>query len=216
MSVQCRTTHVDSENLKRSNACGHCATCTPVTCKAEASLPMQPCTPAEERHVWIWQCKHCQQDCVPVRSSSMCICGHRQQYHSRGSRPCDFKCTKCACKQYSFLMTEGSWALRCRCKHKHTEHDPNSRACKKPQCACRRFDSPWVCNCDHAWADHEHLLVEKDVTLVRPKQSAGAGALAESTALQAANGGMLGLTTGVEGGIAPEVNNYSLLKRGLQ
>lgn len=36
-------------------------------------------------------------------------------------------------------------SLRCRCKHKHTEHDPASRACAKAGCACGGFDSPFVC-----------------------------------------------------------------------
>ena len=40
---------------------------------------------AESRHVWIWRCKHCEQECVPVRSSSFCICGHRQQCHTSGT-----------------------------------------------------------------------------------------------------------------------------------
>lgn len=84
-------------------------------------------------------------------------------------------------------------ALRCRCKHKHTDHDPNTRECKKPKCSCKCFDSPWVCNCDHGWAEHDHVLVKKEV----PDLS--------SLGVQEAD---------LADSIAPEVNNYAALKRG--
>lgn len=54
--------------------------------------------------------------------------------------------------------------LRCRCKHKHTEHEPGGRhACAKAGCACAAFDSPWVCNCNHLWAQHVQRVTEKQV-----------------------------------------------------
>lgn len=69
--------------------------------------------------------------------------------------PCrSCKCGGCACPRFFFVVAQGAWVLRCRCKHKHVEHDAASRACAKSTCACTAFDSPWVCNCDHAWADH--------------------------------------------------------------
>lgn len=103
-----------------------------------------------------------------------------------------FACTsaKCACRAFFYVVAEGAWILRCRCKHKHTEHDP-SRApfgCTKPKCSCAAFDrcagatlqevrwqshlrvthhvlhvcgSPWICNCDHTWASHTQEVVEK-------------------------------------------------------
>lgn len=107
-------------------------------------------------------------------------------------------------------MTEGSWVLRCRCKHKHTDHDPNTRACNKPQCKCTCFDSPWVCNCDHAWADHEHLLVEKEVQVVVPVRGGGAGRAEGAHAADALELGGLRLDQGV----ADDVNNYDALRRG--
>lgn len=63
-------------------------------------------------------------------------------------------CGGCACPRFFYIVAQGAWALRCRCKHKHTEHAAASRACTKRGCACEGFDSPWVCNCDHAWAEH--------------------------------------------------------------
>ena len=61
----------------------------------------------------------------------------------------------CLRPQFSFhAVAEGAWILRCRCKHKHTEHDPITYACRKPNCKCGVFDSPWVCNCNHSWSSH--------------------------------------------------------------
>jgi hypothetical protein len=66
-------------------------------------------------------------------------------------------CPGCACASFFFIVAEGSWVLRCRCKHRHTEHDPVTRTCAKSGCSCVAFHSPWVCNCDHPWADHEQV-----------------------------------------------------------
>lgn len=37
---------------------------------------------------------------------------------------------------------QGAWILRCRCKHKHTDHDPAAKphGCTRPRCACGGFD----------------------------------------------------------------------------
>eukprot|EP00897_Mesotaenium_endlicherianum_P010523 jgi/Mesen1/949/ME000118S00118 len=69
---------------------------------------------------------------------------------------------RCACPSFFYIVAQGAWILRCRCKHKHTEHDPGSHGCARPTCACSKFDSPWVCNCDHPWASHTQLLQESD------------------------------------------------------
>ena len=63
--------------------------------------------------------------------------------------------------------------LRCQCKHKHTEHDPVSKACTKAACHCKGFHSPWHCNCNHPWAEHtqvgqQHLhSVSKALSAIR-------------------------------------------------
>ena len=92
---------------------------------------------------------------------------------------------KCRCRDFFFIMAEGSWwaacasclcavcicscrnssaqpclscrILRCQCKHKHTEHDPVSKACMKAACRCEGFHSPWHCNCNHPWAEHTQV-----------------------------------------------------------
>ena len=100
--------------------------------------------------------------------------------------------------------------LRCRCKHKHTDHDPNTRRCNKPSCQCTEFDSPWVCNCDHAWSVHEHLLVQKEVQVV--KRVGHAPDCAAEGMLQSQ--AFFEVPVDASAGIASDVNNYTTLKRG--
>lgn len=72
---------------------------------------------------------------------------------------------------FRVCLSVSAWILRCRCKHKHTDHDPVTHACTKPGCGCSRFDSPFVCNCDHPWHRHKQTLVTK--TLLVPAAVSG-------------------------------------------
>ncbi|KAG9401130.1 hypothetical protein AC1031_009885 [Aphanomyces cochlioides] len=109
-----------------------------------------------------WSCTTCNRECIPVREESRCLCGHRLKQHPATSSESDkkrgkpFACTalKCPCQAFYYIVAEGAWILRCRCKHKHIDHDPTSYQCTKPKCLCDAFDSPWVCNCAHPWSDH--------------------------------------------------------------
>ncbi len=57
------------------------------------------------------------------------------------------------------------------------EHDPATRACAKAGCGCGAFDSPWVCNCDHPWADHTQVVTTKQVSSgpAWPREGGGRG-----------------------------------------
>ncbi|CAK4332102.1 unnamed protein product [Aphanomyces euteiches] len=74
--------------------------------------------------------------------------GHRLKQHpatpSEGdkNRSKPFACTalKCPCRSFYYIVAEGAWILRCRCKHKHIDHDPTSYQCLKPKCLCDAFD----------------------------------------------------------------------------
>lgn len=89
------------------------------------------------------------------------MCGHRLANHTTSSHGC----TSCSCPQFKFIVAEGAWILKCRCKHKHTDHAAaGPHACSKANCSCSGFDSPWVCNCDHPWAAHQQLLVTRQVS----------------------------------------------------
>ncbi|DAZ95622.1 TPA: hypothetical protein N0F65_002251, partial [Lagenidium giganteum] len=129
------------------------------------------------RQVVRWYCTVCSRECIPIREESRCLCGHRYKEHpsprddprikNKAAPFIAFACTttKCPCKAFHYVVAEGAWILRCRCKHKHIDHDPGKApfACNKPKCGCSAFDSPWVCNCDHPWASHEQEVVEKQV-----------------------------------------------------
>eukprot|EP01112_Ceratiomyxa_fruticulosa_P017328 TRINITY_DN537_c0_g1_i6.p1 TRINITY_DN537_c0_g1~~TRINITY_DN537_c0_g1_i6.p1 ORF type:complete len:281 (+),score=48.10 TRINITY_DN537_c0_g1_i6:118-960(+) len=119
-----------------------------------------------------WKCNLCEGIsggyCVPVREESRCLCGHRNREHNQGKGSTGWECkaSKCTCKSFFYIMAEGSWILRCRCKHKHTEHDPKTPGaykCVKPSCKCENFISSFVCNCNHPWKDHSMSYTERSL-----------------------------------------------------
>mmetsp|Transcript_43553 Transcript_43553/g.130613 ORF Transcript_43553/g.130613 Transcript_43553/m.130613 type:complete len:229 (-) Transcript_43553:57-743(-) len=157
----------------------------------------QPLTTKVLGHAWI--CGECNNECVPIRSESRCMCGHRLKEHRKlkpGATEATCGVSKCQCSGFSFIMAEGAWILRCSCKHKHVEHDPKTHACNKAGCKCGKFNSPWVCNCDHPWAAHKQILREKEVLTL---QGLMAGASLQE----------------VGGGIATDVNRLDMIRRGL-
>jgi hypothetical protein len=126
-----------------------------------------------------WVCGECERECWPIRSESRCLCGHRLKDHhacaaadgAGAPRTCNGR--GCACRGFFFVPAEGAWTLRCRCKHKAVEHCAVTHACTRCKgssgsiggakdgggSACARFDSPWMCNCDHGWAAHRQVEV---------------------------------------------------------
>jgi hypothetical protein len=110
-----------------------------------------------------WACTECSNECIPIMRESRCLCGHRMKEHKSNPRnPLAFPCASksCKCAHFFYLVAEGAWILRCRCKHKHTDHDCGPGAHKCSKCAaCSGFDSPWVCNCGHTWASHQQQSV---------------------------------------------------------
>jgi hypothetical protein len=122
-----------------------------------------------------WACTECSNECIPVMRESRCLCGHRMKEHRSNPRnPLAFPCTSksCKCTHFFYLVAEGAWILRCRCKHKHTDHDcgPGPHKCTKCA-ACSGFDSPWVCNCGHTWASH----LQQSVTITEASVTNEAG-----------------------------------------
>eukprot|EP00955_Chlamydomonas_euryale_P049949 354421-Chlamydomonas_euryale.AAC.2 len=198
----------------------------------------QPLTTKVLGHAWI--CGECNNECVPIRSESRCMCGHRLKEHRKlkpGATEATCGVSKCQCSGFSFIMAEGAWILRCSCKHKHVEHDPKTHACNKAGCKCGKFNSPWVCNCDHPWAAHKQILREKEVRWGNQQLMAHFDAplmdlfgdkriiritrntkvlelhLAQVLTLQ---GLMAGASLQeVGGGIATDVNRLDMIRRGL-
>jgi len=118
------------------------------------------------RWEWEWRCEGCDAACIPVRTESRCLCGHRMREHAPPGGPdggrCACKSARCTCKGFFYIVAEGAWVLRCSCKHKHTEHDPVTKKCVKPGCrTCKGFHSPWNCNCGHPWASHRQQQVQR-------------------------------------------------------
>lgn len=127
-----------------------------------------PAKPLTTTAVIKWCCGECKNECIPVMRESRCLCGHRMKDHKqqeKEGKPTTFPCSssKCKCKHFFYLVAEGAWILRCRCKHKHTDHNCENLTHNCLKCeACTRFDSPWVCNCGHNWSSHKQTTVFLD------------------------------------------------------
>lgn len=109
-----------------------------------------------------WACQECHNECIPVMRESRCLCGHRMKEHKHSTKDNKSPCASrgCRCNHFFYLVAEGAWILRCRCKHKHTDHDCGPGVHKCSKCAgCAGFDSPWVCNCGHSWGFHKQQTV---------------------------------------------------------
>ncbi len=153
----------------------------------------------KQKNVMQWWCKDCNKPCMQIREESRCICGHRLKYHDmKGKKKC-CKERGCACKGFFYIVAEGSWMLRCQCKHKGIDHDPNTHICKRRNCGCKGFHSPWVCNCDHPW--HRHEQIEGTITIKTYKTNTEAGAAAQAAAENVTD--------------FSEINPWQDLKRGL-
>lgn len=135
----------------------------------------------------LWQCAECNHVCNLMKSENRCICGHRFKEHKQGPTGgplkngfCPCSVAKCSCANFFYMIAEGAWIIRCRCKHKHIEHLPNPPyqctkcVTKPPQKAgskisvttCSGFDSPFVCNCNHGWASHHQVWEERQLSAV--------------------------------------------------
>jgi hypothetical protein len=83
------------------------------------------------------------------------------------------------------------------------EHDVVTHACAKCKGAapCARFDSPWVCNCDHGWAAHRQVTVQRAAVPLAARIGPGAPEAAAAAVAAAA---------------AEEIERWSLVQRGQQ
>ena len=82
----------------------------------------------QPRFKWVvrWKCKRCPQNhegCIPIRSESRCICGHRLKQHAKIEDRKPPRCLdpRCKCRGFFFIFAEGAFTLRCSCKHKATD-----------------------------------------------------------------------------------------------
>eukprot|EP00762_Andalucia_godoyi_P007913 ANDGO_01266.mRNA.1 loc549482 protein len=123
--------------------------------------------PNENGQLLIWFCKGCDKPCLPIKEEARCMCGHRRKVHGPNGGVMKCQDAKCKCRSFFYIFGQGAFILRCRCKHKAIEHDAShpDHPCVKAGCKCTQFESPWVCNCNHAWASHEQRFVSRSASL---------------------------------------------------
>jgi len=115
----------------------------------------------------VWRCTQCNVNCLPIRLESRCMCSHRLKNHDYNDVKSKCKMSGCKCAKFFYIVAEGAWLLKCRCKHKTTEHDCSKAPyscikCRETGKSCRAFDSPFVCNCSCGWNKHVQILDNTD------------------------------------------------------
>lgn len=117
----------------------------------------------------VWRCTQCNLNCLPIRLESRCMCSHRLKNHNYNDAKSKCNVAGCKCSHFFYIVAEGAWLLKCRCKHKTIEHDCSKAPYSCMKCheagkSCRAFDSPFVCNCSCGWNKHVQILDNSDDT----------------------------------------------------
>ncbi|KAK7116080.1 protein FAM221B-like isoform X2 [Littorina saxatilis] len=139
---------------------------------------------AQKTGIYIgWRCPEFKHDCQRVNRKSRCFCDHlldeHASYNGKSVRvPC--KVGGCPCKAYSWIPNRPEdigefwfarrrnfdvtkWRAKCKCKHTHDFHDPNSRRCRTAGCGCGHFNSDFLCAaCDRHYELHETFFDTED------------------------------------------------------
>ena len=137
---------------------------------------------ALEQGIYIgWRCPEFNWDCIRLDSKSRCFCDHNLENHEPYKRgKSKLKCFQCQCKSFNFIpqrpedigewwlrrrpgFNEAMWRAKCRCKHTHVEHNPETKKCRARGCGCFRFESNFLCAaCDRHLEDHSTFFENAD------------------------------------------------------
>ncbi|XP_066916647.1 protein FAM221B-like [Clytia hemisphaerica] len=130
-----------------------------------------------------WRCPEFTWDCIRLDSKSRCFCDHNLDSHEpfKGGKTKKLKCLQCPCKSFNFIpqrpedigewwlrrrpgFNEAIWRAKCRCKHTHVEHNPETRKCRVRGCGCFRFESNFLCAaCDRHLEEHSTFFENADI-----------------------------------------------------
>lgn len=130
-----------------------------------------------------WRCPEYDWDCIRLSKHSRCFCDHNLSEHaSYNKNSIKVKClaANCNCKAFAFIperpedigewwlpkrpgFNPSLWRAKCRCKHTHDQHNPNTRKCTVRFCGCFIFESDFLCAaCDKHWENHETFFDDLD------------------------------------------------------
>ena len=114
----------------------------------------------------VWSRPGADKPCLSIAATSRCLCGHAYDAH-----PEPFQCVVdgCKCDRFFFIITDGPWELKCRCKHKAADHcsERGDHPCTRYGCNCKEYVSPWRCTtCGDKWDTHELRVVDRVTPVV--------------------------------------------------
>ena len=141
-------------------------------------------------------------DCYNVGPDSRCFCGHSYKAHKwweTKSKRVGCRCKGCKCACFQYVVGHGKWWIKCQCKHDHVDHVHNGvlGGCKRENCACASFYSPFSCSCGGLWADHATVFETRQERAAAGKPVENLCGGADATA--AASGGITRFSSLVAG-----------------
>lgn len=106
-------------------------------------------------------------DCKAIGPQSLCVCNHRFREHStdnmRGDQAhCkDVHCRKCACAIFTYIPSQGSWSVKCNCKHDADAHSRRNGRCTKCN-HCTGFHTSYRCSCGSPLNEHSTVFETRE------------------------------------------------------
>lgn len=128
---------------------------------------------AKENEFYVYWVNPNELECKAIGPSSTCFCGHRYRDHAwTDTHKSQVHCrmARCDCPCFYYIPVHGSLDLKCSCKHSYSDHQANTKACKKKSCQCDGFSSTVRCGCGFYYSDHKTLIETKSQRVKLGKQ----------------------------------------------
>jgi len=97
-----------------------------------------------------------ERECIRCKPNFLCLCGHRLNAHAWWDKSLQCRAPGCKCPGYHYMHKQGSFTLKCKCKHDAADHlhDGVLGPCRVPGCECAAFATTFACQCGAHWSEH--------------------------------------------------------------
>ena len=102
-------------------------------------------------------------DCYSIGPDSRCFCGHMYKSHAWyniDDKNVHCRVPDCLCPLFKYVNGNGTWFIRCTCKHSYQNHMASGlpSACSYKDCSCSTFYSDFCCSCGEGWKNHSTIF----------------------------------------------------------
>eukprot|EP01045_Picozoa_sp_COSAG04_P022415 COSAG04_NODE_2531_length_3971_cov_69.730630_2_plen_428_part_00 len=97
-----------------------------------------------------------ERECIRCKPNFLCLCGHRLNAHAWWDKSLQCRAPGCKCPGYHYMHKQGSFTLKCKCKHDAADHLHAGvlGPCRVPGCECAAFATTFACQCGAHWSEH--------------------------------------------------------------